>query len=85
MFIGSLHNLNNKVGNRTVEMNKIPVPQTSTFKCLGVDLDQKLNWEKHIDSVYHNISAGIGAMKRIKPYVPHKTLQDACLQNIDTT
>ena len=26
MFIGSLHNLNNKVGNRTVEMNKIPVP-----------------------------------------------------------
>ena len=33
MFIGSLHNLNNKVGNRTVEMNKIPVPQTSTFKC----------------------------------------------------
>ena len=76
MFIGSLHNLNNKVGNRTVEMNKIPVPQTSTFKCLGVDLDQKLNWEKHIDSVCHEISAGIGAMKRIKPYVPHKTLQD---------
>ena len=76
MFIGSLHNLNNKVGNRTVEMNKIPVPQTSTFKCLGVDLDQKLNWEKHIDSVCHKISAGIGAMKRIKPYVPHKTLQD---------
>ena len=29
MFIGSLHNLNNKVGNRTVEMNKIPVPQTN--------------------------------------------------------
>ena len=26
MFIGSLHNLNNKVGNRTVEMNKVPVP-----------------------------------------------------------
>ena len=76
MFIGSLHNLNNKVGNRTVEMNKIPVPQTNTFKCLGVDLDQKLNWEKHIDSVCHKISAGIGAMKRIKPYVPHKTLQD---------
>ena len=46
-------------------MNKIPVPQTSTFKCLGVDLDQKLNWEKHIDSVCHKISAGIGAMKRI--------------------
>ena len=84
MFIGSLHNLNNKVGNRTVEMNKIPVPQTSTFKCLGVDLDQKLNWEKHIDSVCHKISAGIGAMKRIKPYVPTQNFT-RCLQNIDTT
>ena len=42
----------------------------------GRFIDQKLNWEKHIDSVCHKISAGIGAMKRIKPYVPHKTLQD---------
>ena len=77
MFIGSSHNLNNKVGNsRPVEMNKIPVLQTSTFKCLVVDLDEKLNWEEHIDSVCHKISVGIGAFKRIKPYVPHKTLQN---------
>ncbi len=76
MFIGSTHNLNNKIGNRPVEINKIPVPQTNTFQCLGVNLDEKLSWEKHIDSVYHKISAGIGAIKRIKPYVPCKTLHD---------
>ncbi len=74
MFIGSTHNLNNKIGNRPV--NKIPVPQTNTFQCLGVNLDEKLSWEKHIDSVCHKISAGIGAIKRIKSYVPHKTLHD---------
>ena len=60
-----MYNLNYKVGNRPAEMNKIPVPQTSTFMCLGVDLDEKLNWEKHIDSVCQKISAGIGAIKRI--------------------
>ena len=57
MFIGSLHNLNNKVGNRTVEMNKIPVQQTSTFS---------------------TSCAEMGAMKRIKPYAPRKSLQDVC-------
>ncbi len=35
-----------------------------------------MSWEKHIDSVCHKISAGIGSIKRIKPYVPHKTLHD---------
>ena len=58
---------------RPVQMNKIPFPQTSKFKCLGLDLDKKLNWEKHIDLICHKISAGIGAIERIKPYVPHKT------------
>ncbi len=84
MFIGSTHNLKNKIGNRPVEINKIPVPQTNTFQCLGVNLDayEKLSWEKHIDSACHKISAGIGAIKRIiKPYVPHKTLH-ALIQNI---
>ena len=76
MFIGSTHNLNNKIGNRPVEINKIQVPQTNTFQCLGVILDEKLSWEKHIDSVCHKISTGIGAIQRIKPYVPHKTLHD---------
>ena len=35
-----------------------------------------MSWKNHIDSVCHTISAGIAANKRIKPYVPHKTLQD---------
>ena len=55
MFIGSPRNLNN-VRERPVGMNNNPVPQVNTFRCLGVDLDEKLNWENHIDSVCHKIS-----------------------------
>ena len=41
-----MHNLNNKVRDRPVEMNKNPVPQVNTFKCLGVDLDGKTELEE---------------------------------------
>ena len=59
MFIGSPYNLNNKVKDRPVEMNRNPVPEVNTFRCLGVDLDEELNWENHTDSVCHKISAGV--------------------------
>ena len=41
----------------------------------GPDLDEKLSWEKHIEKICSKVSAGIGAMRRIKPYVPPATLQ----------
>ena len=59
MFIGSPHNLNNNVRERPVEMNKNAVPQVNTFRCLGVDLDEKLGWKNHIDSVCHRISRAV--------------------------
>jgi hypothetical protein len=34
-----------------------------------------LSWEKHIDKICKKASAGIGAIKRAKPYVDINTLQ----------
>ena len=76
MFIASPHNLNSKIGDKPVLINNAPIPRTGTFTCWGVELDGKLNWEKHIDPICQKVSAGIGIMRRIKPYVPSKTLQD---------
>ena len=76
MFIGSPRNLSSKVGDKPVLINNAPVPRTGTFTCLGVKLDGKLNWDNHIDSICQKVSAGIGIMRRIKPYVPRKTLID---------
>ena len=76
MFIDSPHNLNSKLGDKPVLINNAPIPRTGTFTCLGVELDGKLNWDNHIDSICQKVSAGIGIMRRIKPYVPRKTLQD---------
>jgi hypothetical protein len=75
MFIASSYNLINKIGNTPILMNNTPVPQTSKYTCLGMDIDEKLTWDAHIDLICCKVSAGIGAMKHIKPFVPPATLQ----------
>ena len=75
MFIGSSYNLNNKNSEQPVVVNNIPVSRTDTHKCLGVQMDEKLSWDSHIDMICKKASAGIGAMRRIKPFVPVDTLE----------
>jgi hypothetical protein len=43
---------------------------------LGVDLDEKMSWEKHIDSICKKVGSGIGIIERVKPFVPNETLQN---------
>ena len=75
MFIGSSYNLNNKNTEQPVVVNNVPVPRTDTHKCLGVQIDEKLSWDSHIDMICKKASAGMGAMRRIKPFVPVDTLE----------
>jgi len=74
MFIGSSYDLNNKNTEQPVVVNNTPVSRTDTHKCLGVQRDEKLSWDSHIDMICKKASAGIGAMSRIKPFVPVDTL-----------
>ena len=41
---------------------------------MGVLLDEKLTFETHIDYICKKACAGIGALRRIKPFVPLCTL-----------
>ena len=77
MFIGSSRNLNKKVKNNStsVLLSNVPVPRANTFTYLRVDLDELLSWEKHIEKTCGKVSAGFGAVRRIKPFVPPATIQ----------
>lgn len=75
MFIGSSYNLKNKVGEGCVYLGDKPVPRTGSQKCLGVEIDENLSWEKQIEAICKKVGAGIGAIKRAKPYVESSTLQ----------
>jgi hypothetical protein len=38
-------------------------------------MDERLSWEKNIDNICSKVGAGIGAMRRNKPFVPLPTLK----------
>ena len=52
-----------------------PVSRTSTQVCLGVKLDENLSSTSHIEVICKKARSGIGAIKRIKPFVPMHTLE----------
>ena len=54
-------------------INNVPVPRTESYTCLGVELDERLTWEKHIDKICAKVGAGIGVMRRMRPFVPLET------------
>ena len=41
---------------------------------IGLNIDEKLNWEKHINDVSNIISKKIGILYRIKHFVTRNTL-----------
>ena len=71
MYIGSRHNLKTIMNDDLpVVINNQLVPRERSFTCLGVKLDETLEWNEHIDVICKKVAAGIGMMKRIKPFVP---------------
>ncbi len=74
MFIGSRYNIKNKIGDNLVTFKNKPLKRYRSFKCLGVELDEHLSWEVHINAICKKFGAGIGVLKRTKPFVPEETL-----------
>ena len=75
MIIGSNYNLDNKVQNIPVRLNRKLISRTNSFECLGVVLGEKLRWDLHVEKTCKKVGGGIVVMKRIKPFVPDDTLQ----------
>ena len=72
MLIGSAHNLSAK-GNavtNSIIMNNSIIESVLSQKCLGIDLDNRLIFDIHIENLCKKICLGIGALRRIKPFVP---------------
>ena len=74
MYVGSNHNLAKIDNEFPVMINDQLIPRVHSIPCLGVKLDESLNWDEHIEIVCKKVGAGIGILKRIKPYVPANTL-----------
>ena len=51
MYVGSNHSLAKIDDEFSVMINDIPIPRVHSISCLGVKLDETLNWQEHIDMV----------------------------------
>jgi hypothetical protein len=57
-------------------LNSQPIPRVYSISCLGVTLDETLSWDEHIETICKSWpGAGIGTLKRIRPYIPANMLQ----------
>ena len=52
----------------------VSIEQVSSVKSLGIYIDENLTWHFHINKLCKKIASAIGAIKRVKPFVPQSTL-----------
>ena len=79
MYVGSNHSLAKIDDEFSVMINDLPIPRVDSMiprfpECLGVKLDETLNWKEHIDMICKKVGTGAGILRRIKPYVPANIL-----------
>lgn len=74
MLIGSRQKLNSLVATPVLEINGDRIKQVTSTKSLGINIDNNLSWNEHINKLAKKIASGIGALKRIRPFVPSATL-----------
>ena len=52
------------------QINDLKIKQANWAKYLGVFLDDKLTWNKHIEHIETKLSAASGATYKLQKYVP---------------
>ena len=50
------------------------IERVDEYNCLGITLDETLSWNKQVEKISKKVSKGLGALRRIRPYVPQATL-----------
>ena len=68
---GLLQSLNDYTLN--IHIDGIPINQSNQSKSLGLIIDENLSWKAHIHEISKKLSSGIGALKRVRPFVSKHT------------
>jgi hypothetical protein len=66
--------LNNLDSQPSVNIGHDSIKQVRHSRVLGVEIDENLSWNKHIENVVKKVTSGIGAMRRIRDFVDRETL-----------
>ena len=61
-----LTNTNNHIN---IKIENYRIKRVTSTKSLGVTVDERLSWDKHVDEKSKKIAAAIGALKCIRPFI----------------
>ena len=75
MLIGSRQRLRSFAHSPSLKIGGAHLSQVPSIKSLGIYIDENLTWNAHIENLSKKIASGIGALKRIRPFFPHRTLR----------
>ena len=79
MQIGSREKLSILSSQPELSIGNVPLEKVTSVKSLGIFIDENLRWQTHIDKLSKKIASRIGAVKRIRDFVPTPTLH--CIYN----
>ena len=79
MLIGSRQKLSTLSSQPELSIDNLPIEKVTSVKSLEIFIDENLRWQTHIDKLSKKIASGIGAIKRIRDFVPTPTLH--CISN----
>lgn len=74
MLMGSRQRLCTFQSTPNLAINGAPIKQVPQTKSLGLHIDENLSWNAHIKELTKKIASGIGALKRVRSFVPTATL-----------
>ena len=74
MIIGSQYRLRHLNEDLDIRVGDQKLTRATTYTYLGIEVDEALGWQSQADAVCKNVSAGLGAPKRIRSLVPRQTL-----------
>ena len=74
LLIGSNHRLKNLINQPNIKIDQDKIKQVHYSRLLGVQIDEKLTWNKHVEDVAKKATSGVGAIRRIRDFVDRETL-----------
>ena len=57
-----------------LSIDNVAIEHVSYVKSLGIFIDENLRWQTHIDKLSKKVTSGIGAIKKMRPFVSPPTL-----------
>ena len=70
MIIGSRQRLNTQCEEINISIDDRTIKRVDHIESLGLTIDAQLSWSKHVDEISKKVSSAIGALKRVRPFIP---------------